>query len=303
MSSTIFQTPVLIPKGSSYLVGTLYRNVEDPAFQQPGVAISGSWLTVKEQMSHIYALELAARGFTVLTFDFEGWGQSRGALPFTEQPLVKSADIVAATSFLSSLGMVTGNKVNYLAICASAMYVVAAIDQGAPISAFASVAGWFHDPQTVGVYYGGPDGIRKRLDRAILAVKRHLESGELSQVPAFESGNEIAGMFLPLDYYADTQRGRIAPWPNQMSELTWLYWLTFDGISSATRLTVPTLFVHGDECALPDNARHVHDIMPGAKELVWNPGFQTDYYDRPDLVQLASDAAATHFERYEGAAQ
>jgi hypothetical protein len=114
-------------------------------------------------------------------------------------------------------------------------------------------------------------------------------------VPAYEEGNERAGMFFHLDYYANPARGAIPQWRNEMSEMTWLYWLTYDGLTSAQRLRVPTLFVHGDECALPENVKRIHSRMPGPGTLVWEKGFQVDFYDRPDLVGLAVKAADGHF--------
>jgi uncharacterized protein len=126
-------------------------------------------------------------------------------------------------------------------------------------------------------------------------MTRLREVGQPSMVPAYEEGNDRAGMFIHLDYYASPKRGRVPSWRNEMSEETWLHWLTFDGIFAAERLTLPTLFVHGDECALPENVRRIHDTMPGSKRLVWHPGFQVDYYDRPDLVELSVAEATAHF--------
>lgn len=296
----IFETPVLIPTGGELLSGILHRNTPDFTTRQPGLVASGSWLTVKEQMAGLYARRLAALGYAVLTFDFAGWGESNGGTPATELPAQKIRDIDAATRFLGSLSCVEG-KLGYVAICASAMYAAAAIRQGTPISALASIAGWFHDTPSVAPFYGGEDGVAQRLARARDALRRRRETGEYSFVPAYEEGNMQAGMFIHMDYYAEPERGRIRAWPNRMAEETWNYWLTFDGIRPAEQLTVPTLFVHGDECALPDNVRGIHDRMNAPKRLIWHEGFQADYYDRPDLVDLSVNAAHEHFSSTLGA--
>lgn len=291
MSPTIHRIPIAVPTGDGFLSGCLFRAVDDLVEPQPGVVVSGSWLTVKEQMATRYALELAARGFTVLTFDFTGWGDSPGAFPNTEIPLRKVADIVAATTFLRSLSCVRGDEVGYVAVCASAMYAAAAVEAGAPIAALASIAGWLHDTGTVASFYGGRSGIATRLSAAARALESYRDSRVLVNVPAFEVGNERAGMFIPMDYYANPARGRVPEWPNLMSEISWTYWLTFDGLRAARKLRVPTLFVHGDECALPDNVRSLYARIQAPKHLVWHPGFQADYYDREDLVTLSADAA------------
>lgn len=295
---TIHQHPVLIPAEGALLAGRIHRNTDDLIERQPGVVVSGSWLTVKEQMADLYAAQLAALGYTVLTFDFRGFGGSEGAPRQTEMPQRKIADIVAATRFLRSLACVRGDRVGYLAICASAMYAAAAVEFGAPIGALASVAGWFHDTESVAVFYGGAAGVAARLERARQAHERFLATGDLSLVPAYDEGNELAGMFIPMDYYANPARGRIPAWRNEMSELTWLYWLTFDGLSAAERLRIPALFVHGDECVFPHHVQRIHERSPEPKRMVWQPGFQVDFYDRPDLVRIAVQASHELFSEF-----
>ena len=82
-----------------------------------------------------------------------------------------------------------------------------------------------------------------------------------------------------------------------MAETSWLHWLTFDGLAAAASVAVPTLLVHSDGCALPDNAKAVHARLPGKKQLVWmERGTQTDFYDVPEFVKTATDRAAAWFE-------
>jgi len=53
----------------------------------------------------------------------------------------------------------------------------------------------------------------------------------------------------------------------------------------------PTLFVHSDDCVFPDHVRRVHGRPHGPKKLVWAAGTQTDFYDQPEQVDVAVDAA------------
>jgi uncharacterized protein len=288
-------TSDLIVNGDVPLSARVYRNTDDALERQPAVLVTGSWLTVKEQMADRYARELAARGFTAITFDFTGFGESGGGPRQAEMPSRKIADITAAARYVSSLSFVRPGAVGYLAVCASAQYALAAIASGAPITSFASVAGWFHDTESVAPFYGGLDGVRLRLDRAHVAMDTYLRTGEVAMVPAYESGNDRAGMSIELGYYADPDRGAIPAWRNEMAELSWLHWLTFDGLSAASRVSVPTLLVHGDGCVLPDNVKAVRDRLAGRTELVWAEGAQTDFYDQPDQVRIAVDAAERHF--------
>ena len=111
--------------GTPRLSARIYRDTEDPLTRQPAVIITGSWLTVKEQMADRYARELARRGFSVFTFDFAGFGESGGTPRQAEIPARKIADIVAAASFVSNLSFVTPGQVGYLAVSASAQYALA----------------------------------------------------------------------------------------------------------------------------------------------------------------------------------
>jgi fermentation-respiration switch protein FrsA (DUF1100 family) len=133
--------------------------------------------------------------------------------------------------------------------------------------------------------------VTARLEAARVAIERYMTTGSLDAVPAYDAGNESAGMFFELDYYANASRGTVPSWTNEMTTLSWFYWLAFDGLSAADRITVPVLMVHGDGCVLPENARSVYDRLRGPRKLVWAEGNQTDFYDQPTQVALAIDAA------------
>jgi dienelactone hydrolase len=91
--------------------------------------VTGSWLTVKEQMPDRYAAELATRGWTALSFDFAGFGASGGSLRQVELPNRKMANVAAAVRFLSTQSGIRRPPV-VLGVCATAQYVMAAIADG-----------------------------------------------------------------------------------------------------------------------------------------------------------------------------
>ena len=76
-----------------------------------------------------------------------------------------------------------------------------------------------------------------------------------------------------------------------MATLSWAPFLLFDGLSAADRVGTPTLFVHSDGCVFPENVRLIHNRLRGSSQLVWGSGTQTDYYDQPQQVDLAVNAA------------
>ena len=123
-----------------------------------------------------------------------------------------------------------------------------------------------------------------------------MRTNELALAPAYEEGNDRAGMHFKLDYYARSDRGAVPAWNNQMAEMTWLYWLAFDGLSAADAVHTPTLFVHADGCAFPDHVRDLHTRLRGPKRLVWAEGNQIDFYDQPAQVSRAVEAAKSWFD-------
>jgi fermentation-respiration switch protein FrsA (DUF1100 family) len=284
--------PVVFEGPHGILAGRVHRC--GPA-RGPAVIVAGSWLTVKEQMAAVYAGELAARGFHAFTFDFTGFGESQGTPRQLELPLRKMADFIAAADFLSTQSFV--ESVGGLAVCASAQYMLGAVARGARIRAVASVAGWFHDTNALAGFYGGDAGIARRRKEAGAAAQKYLATGEVEMVPAYENGNDRAGMFFELEYYASGKRGAVPAWKNQMAVMSWFHWLGFDGVNAGRDARVPTLFVHSDGCVFPDTVKALHGARGGESELVWLDGTQTDYYDLPPFVKRAADAAERFFAR------
>src|SRR5262249_55326197 len=65
---SVFQSPLIFSSAGHSLAGRVYRNVDNLVDPQPTVVLTGSWLTVKEQMAHTYAVKLAEQGLTAFTF-------------------------------------------------------------------------------------------------------------------------------------------------------------------------------------------------------------------------------------------
>jgi dienelactone hydrolase len=293
----LYETPVVFISQGAPLVGRLVRNTESLTERQPAIVVTGSWLTVKEQMPLLYARRLAERGFTTFAFDFTGFGASGGGLRQAEIPSRKIKDIDAVARFVKTLGVIRPDRIGHLAVCASAQYVLAAVAAGAPIDSLVSVAGWFHDPATVAPLYGGEEQVRRRIQLAVAAVEHYAATGEVLTVPAYRPGDDNAGMSLELDYYGNPQRGAIPSWKNEMAVMSWWHWLTFDGLKAAPSVSVPVQFVHGDGCMLPGNVKAIASRLKGESSLLWMGGFQVDFYDQPHLVAPAVEAAVRHFTK------
>ena len=59
----------------------------------------------------------------------------------------------------------------------------------------------------------------------------------------------------------------------------------------APEVRAPTLFIHSDGSALPDNVRAAHDTLGGPAHVFWTVGDHFDFYDREPWVTLSADVA------------
>ncbi len=285
---------VVLPAGGVPLAVRVHRSVDAGTTRQPAVVCTGSWLTVKEQMADLYAARLAAQGCTAVTFDPAGFGASGGEPRQTELPSRKVADLAAVVDFVRTLSLVDADRIGVVAICASAPYALTAVSRGLPVATFASVAGWFHDLESVAAFYDGEDGVRQRLARATAASAAWSAGRGGSPAPAYAAGDDRAGMRLPMEYYADPSRGVVPTWTNQMDEMSWFHWLTYDGFAGLHGARVPSLFVHSDGAVFPEHVRRIAGELGELATVVWTDGEQTDFYDRPAQVDVAVEAVLRH---------
>ena len=117
-----------------------------------------------------------------------------------------------------------------------------------------------------------PAGSQASDRRAREALETWARSGDVIMVPAYRPGDDRAGIFFELDYYANSRRGAVPEWKNEMAEMSWLFWLTFDGVRSAGEVSVPTLMVHSDGSVFPEHAKAVHAALRGPKQMEWTVG-------------------------------
>jgi fermentation-respiration switch protein FrsA (DUF1100 family) len=289
--------PVRFDSDGIELVGEIYlpEDHETGASPLPGVVVTGTWTSVRQQMTQRYAKKLAAEGLAALSFDYRTYGESGGEPRQIESPEWKVRDIANATDFLASRDEVDGDRVGGMAICASVMYMAQAIAQGAPLKAFATSAAWIHDPDTVGMMYGGCEGLQQRIDAGRAAGEKFEETGEVEYVPAESPDDENAAM-VGVEFYEREDRGNIPEWTNRFATMQWSDWLTLDGVAPASSIGVPTIMIHSDGAAFPDNVRRFHDGLSGPKSLCWMEGEHTQFYDYEPLVSYAARAAAGHLK-------
>jgi uncharacterized protein len=278
------------------MVGNLYL----PASYQPGdklpvIVVTGAWTTVKEQMPAVYAQRLADRGFAAFAFDFRYWGESGGEPRQYESPAAKVQDIKNAVAFLKTLPAVDGEQIGGLGICASAGYMAQAVAEDDSFKSFATVAAWLHDLESLNALFG-ESTVNHRMEIGRAARQQYDQTGNVEYVPAYAESDINAAMSGDVSYYASSDRGVIPAWTNRFAVMSWHEWQEFDALAIAPQITTPTLIVHSDGSALPDNAREFYASLSGEKQLVWTEGQHLDFYDRDPQVSTAVDALTNHFQ-------
>jgi fermentation-respiration switch protein FrsA (DUF1100 family) len=288
---------VRFPPGDTHVSALLFEPVDARRAQRhPAVVVGGSMTAVKEQMVGIHAGALALRGFVALAVDYRHYGESGGTPRQYEDPDAKADDLAAAVAFLQAQSSVDADRIAALGVCTSGGTVLYAARRDPRLGAIACVASHLAEPAITPALYGGEEGVAARLRAADQARARFETEGVTELIQAYSNVNATASHPGPHEYYMDQTRGGGVPqWLNAFAVMAWRPWLDFDPISEAAHVSTPTLIVHTDDCALPDQARKAYDLLAGERQLHWTTGAHFDFYDQSPKVNEAADLVANHF--------
>jgi len=285
--------------GDSFVIGDLYTPAGVHTVQKfPAVIVGGSLSSVKEMMAAAYARELAGRGIIALAIDYRHYGESGGEPRQYEDPDEKVEDLSAAITYLQSRPDVA--RVGLLGVCTSGGNVLCAAAKDRRVGAVATVAAHLPEPAILGTVpvYGGAVAVERHRADGRAARERYEHTGENTLIKCYHNTDSTAAHVGDFDYYLDPRRGGGIPqWQNAFAVMGWEKWLNFDPVSQAPNVTAPTLMVHSDGCALPDQARKVFGLLRGPKTLHWTKGDHFSFYDGDKVVEAAT-VAAEHFRRY-----
>ena len=280
------------------LAGVLYRPEDDDG-PLPGVVVTGTWTSVREQMADRYAARLATLGYTTLAFDHTGYGRSGGALRNYESPALKSRDIGDAVGYLAGRrDVVDAHRLGAVGVCVSAGYTVSNAVLDGRVRALALVAPWLHDPQVVAETYGGAEGVALRMAAGARARAHYEATGKVQYVPAVGTGDPLTAMPLDVDFFQDPARGAVPAWSNRFAVMAWPGWLTYNPIASAPRVRQPVLLVHSEDAAVPHAAHRFAAGIPGVIDQHWGDGTQSEFYDGDAQVGRAVALAGAHFAEH-----
>lgn len=278
------------------LVGDLYLpETYQKGDKLPGVVVSGSWTSVKEQMPGTYAQQLADKGYATLAFDFRGWGTGAAEAPaqlqYVESPTEKTKDILAAIDFMATRSEVQTHALATLGICASAGYAIDAATQSDKVSSIAVVAPWLHDAEVVEQVYG--ENIPALLEATELA-----KGSEQSIILEAASNTNAQSVMYQIDYYTNPERGAIPEYDNKFNALSWEPWLTYDAIQTADKLHSSILLVHSDAAAIPQGAKKFAAAAGDKANLVLLDEItQFDFYDDPEAITTSVELVNAHFKQ------
>ena len=267
----------------------------DPNRTYPVVIVTGSWLTVKEQMADLYAGKLAERNYPALTFDFRHFGESGGQPRQLESPEHKIEDIRSAVDFVQTLPF-ANDQIAGFGVCASAGYQAHASAQDERITSLVLVAPWLHNAELVKPLYGGEEGVQQRTDAGEAARKAYEEKNHVYIVPACNPEDEHSAMPGEFDYYLNPDRGAVSAWRNEFAVMSWPGWLGFDAVKAADDIKVPVLMVHSEDAAVPEGTHRFFDALKADKDIHWIGGTQFDFYDQEPNVSTALEHAVGHLE-------
>ena len=99
------------------LAADVYTPKDAEGQKLPAIAVGGPFGAVKEQVSGLYAMRMAERGFVALAFDPSYTGESSGEPRRTASPDINTEDFMAAVDYLSQLENVDPERIGIIGIC------------------------------------------------------------------------------------------------------------------------------------------------------------------------------------------
>lgn len=117
------------------LVADVYKPVTASSVL-PALAVVGPFGAVKEQVSGLYAQEMAKRGFLTIAFDPSFTGESGGLPRYMQSLDINTEDFQAAVDFLVTHPQVDAERIGIIGICGWGGYAlnVAALDPRIKVS-------------------------------------------------------------------------------------------------------------------------------------------------------------------------
>ena len=277
--------------GGELLHGNLFLPEGEP---QAALVLTGPLTSVKEQASGAHARALSERGFAALAFDHRFFGQSGGQPRQFENPRAKIEDIRAALAALRDSIRTRDLSMAAVGVCAGAGYMAAAVAEEPGLLAFAGIAGFYKaaTPESIAASQAG-------IERGRAAERKWRETAIAETIPAVApDGGDVAMPLREAYEFYGTPRGSVPNYVNGFAVQSLAYTIPFDAVGTARDIKVPTLVVHSENALAPPLARQFIAGLRAPHREVWLRSVgQIDFYDDPQLIGRAADAAAGFFRQ------
>lgn len=276
------------------VIGDLYL----PAGEGPhaAVIVGGPMTSVKEQVTGVYAKELAKRGIAALAIDHRHYGESGGEPRQYENYHHKIQDLKAAVDNLAKHAAIDPNRMGAVGVCLGVGYVMWSSVENPHVKAIGAVVGYYRDVPEM--QSRDPEGFRAKVEQGISARKHYESTGEVLMVPAVATTGDAAMTTQELvDYYG--RRAAVPNYKNAFALMSREHFLGFDVQSAAPKIQAPVCMIHAEKALSPHWARKYHDALEGPKQIHWlESSGQVEFYDGATLVTKASDILAEHLHKH-----
>ncbi|MBO4311630.1 MAG: alpha/beta hydrolase [Desulfovibrionaceae bacterium] len=286
------------------------------------VALSGPFGAVKEQVSGLYAQELARRGFVAVAFDPSFTGESGGNVRDVASPDIFTEDFSAAIDFIGMLPYVDRERLGAMGICGLSGPAITAATNDLRIKAVA-VSAMYDMVDSIRNHYKGDYYTPKQREivKQYLAEMRWKEAEKGSSIPGYHEipvdkdgkvirmGKKLLPDKLPegadsvtkefFDYYCgrayhERSINSAAAW----SSTTPYGFFNFPLDSHIEEISPrPIMLITGDKAHSKYHSDDVYKRAKKPKELLVVPGAtHTDLYDQLDKIPF--DKLAAYFNQY-----
>ena len=280
------------------LTGDMYfpKNF-DSSKKYAGIAVCGPFGAVKEQVSGLYAQEMAKAGYVAVAFDPSFTGESGGNVRYVADPSINTEDFSAAIDYLSVQDYIDPERVGIIGVCGWGGIAVSAAAMDTRIKA--TVASTPYDMSRVSAngYFDENDNEESRY-----AMKKAMND---QRTKDYKNGTyaRAGGVVDPLpedapqfvkDYYAYYKTPRGYHKRSLNSNEGWnvtsgLALINMPMLKFAGEIRSAVLIVHGEKAHSRYMGEGIYKMLKGDnKELVIVPGAShCDLYDNMEKIPFA----------------
>ncbi|MGV6946436.1 alpha/beta hydrolase [Sphingobacterium sp. CZ-2] len=277
------------------LTGDLYvpKNTDGKPLQ--ALALCGPFGAVKEQVSGLYANQMAARGFITLAFDPSYTGESGGEPRNVTSPDISTEDLSAAVDFLGLQENVDRNKIGIIGICGFAGFALNATAVDKRVKAVATTSMYDMSRVMAKGYYDAmtPEERNKTLEDLSQQRWVDAENGTPALAPKKVTPDKLKGdepQYVKnyIDYYT-TERGFHPRSLGSNSGWTLTNPLSFMNMPLLTNIKEisprPILLIAGEKAHSRYFSEDAYKLAAEPKELMIIPdAVHTDLYDKLDVI-------------------